>query len=105
MGKVPRVGIEPTRAEAQRLLRPQRLPFRHLGKYTFDFDQKGPDARSARSDRGDAMGIASHKELRAATTQMGLFHRNRGANRSRTGVRGFADRCLTARPSRQNPLI
>ena len=24
-----------------------------------------------------------------------------GANRIRTGVRGFADRCLTTRPSRQ----
>ena len=27
----------------------------------------------------------------------------RGANRSRTGLRGFADLCLTARPSRQRP--
>ena len=27
-----------------------------------------------------------------------------GANRSRTGLRGFADLCLTARPSRQNHI-
>ena len=28
---VPKVGVEPTRAKAQRFLRPSRLPFRHFG--------------------------------------------------------------------------
>ena len=30
---VPRAGFEPARAEAQRILSPSRLPFRHLGAF------------------------------------------------------------------------
>ena len=106
---MPGEGVAPSHPEGYRILSPVRLlipPPRQITQGLLDFDQKDPDARSA---RGDCGGVRQHisggrrtRKPRAATTQMGLFHRNRGANRSRTGVRGFADRCLTARPSRQS---